>query len=123
MRVAVCGGRNFRHYGLVCSALNAVHKRHGITLLIHGGCTGADQFSAEWAEGLDIPTRAYPAEWEKHGRRAGPLRNQEMVEHGKPDALVAFPGGWGTADMVARAMAAKIPVWKIAPETEEMQGN
>ena len=120
MKVAVCGGRDFNHYGMVCGALNAVHKKHGVTLIIHGGCSGADQLSAEWAEGLDIPTRAYPADWEKHGRKAGPLRNQEMIDHGKPDALVAFPGGRGTADMVARAKTANIPIWEIAIE---MQGN
>ena len=120
MRLLVCGGRDFNHYGMVCGALSAVHKKHGIMLLIHGGCSGADQLSAEWAEGLDIPTRAYPAEWDKHGRKAGPLRNQEMIDHGKPDALVAFPGGRGTADMVARAKAANIPIWEIA---QEMQGN
>ena len=103
--------------------MNAVHKKHGITLLIHGGCSGADKLSAEWADGLDIPTRAYPAEWDKFGSAAGPLRNQEMIDYEKPDALVAFPGGRGTADMVARAKVAGIPVWKIAPEAEEMQGN
>ena len=47
-------------------------------------------------------------DWKKYGKKAGPLRNQQMLEEGKPDLVVAFPGGNGTADMVRRAKKANI---------------
>ena len=52
-----------------------------------------------------------PARWAELGRRAGPIRNQEMLDLWVPDGVVAFPGGAGTADMVARARAACVTVW------------
>lgn len=45
-----------------------------------------------------------------NGKAAGPIRNQRMLDEGKPDLVVAFPGGRGTADMVRRAKAAGVPV-------------
>jgi len=53
------------------------------------------------------------AKWSKHGRAAGPIRNQEMIDECKPDLVVAFPGGRGTADMVRRAKAAGIRVIEV----------
>jgi len=40
-------------------------------------------------------------EWDELGKKAGPLRNQRMLDEGKPDLVVAFPGGGGTKDMVS----------------------
>jgi len=54
-----------------------------------------------------------PAEWDKFGRRAGPLRNEQMLREGKPDVVVAFPGGRGTAHMVRIAKEAGIDVLEI----------
>lgn len=52
----------------------------------------------------------YPADWEKHGRAAGPIRNEKMLIVGTPDMVLAFPGGRGTADMIRKAEAAGLPV-------------
>jgi len=46
------------------------------------------------------------------GRRAGAIRNQEMIDEGKADGVVAFPGGKGTEDLVRRAEAAGLTVWR-----------
>jgi len=54
--------------------------------------------------------QTFDAEWHRHGKRAGPIRNQRMLEEGQPDLIVAFPGGHGTADMVRRARQAGIEV-------------
>ena len=50
------------------------------------------------------------AEWHRLGRKAGPIRNQRMLDEGKPDLVVAFPGGTGTAGMVALACKAGVRV-------------
>jgi acyl-CoA synthetase (NDP forming) len=56
---------------------------------------------------------SFPANWKKHGKSAGPIRNQLMLDVGKPDLVIAFPGGSGTADMIRRARKAGVPVKEI----------
>lgn len=48
--------------------------------------------------------------WKDHGKAAGPIRNQLMLDDFKPDLVVAFPGGKGTADMVKKAQDAGVTV-------------
>ncbi len=57
--------------------------------------------------------KAIPADWDKFGKGAGPIRNQQMIDEGKPDLVVAFPGGTGTADMVKRAKKHGIEVIEV----------
>ena len=61
--------------------------------------SGADQLAGQWAKSRGISVKAYPADWKNLGRIAGPIRNKKMLDE-KPDLLVAFPGGKGTANMV-----------------------
>lgn len=87
-----------------------LHARQRISTVISGGCTGADQYAAEWAARWAIPTEIYKADWYTFERAAGPIRNQRMLDEGRPDMVLAFPGGKGTADMMAKAEAAGVPV-------------
>lgn len=71
--------------------------------IVSGTARGVDQLGEEYAEehGLDI--ERFPANWEEHGRQAGPIRNTEMAEYA--DALVAIHvnDSRGTADMIDTA--------------------
>ncbi len=110
MIVLVCGSRTFSDQALVNRILDEVHP----SVVVHGDASGADRLAKRWALANAVPQRAYPAEWSKYGRRAGPLRNQRMIDSEPLLGLgVAFPGGVGTADMVRRLEAAGIPVRKI----------
>jgi hypothetical protein len=71
---------------------------------------GADKMAREFAEWKGIPVKTFAAEWGKYGRLAGPRRNQQMLDEGKPDLVVAFAGGAGTANMIALAKAAGVRV-------------
>jgi hypothetical protein len=83
-------------------------------VIITGDCpTGVDSLSAIFARANECQYVGFPADWKKHGRAGGPIRNQQMLDEGKPDLVVAFPGGKGTADMVRRARAAGIPVMEV----------
>lgn len=113
MRVLVCGGRDYKNVSKVRHALEAVHAKRGITLLIEGGATGADQLAREWAKTAGVQVQTCKAEWDKYGKAAGPIRNTEMLLHWKPEGVIAFPGGTGTADMVAKAKNAGLKVWEI----------
>lgn len=110
MKVLVCGGRDFRSPAQVFRALDDLHARMPITELMQGGAAGVDRFAQEWATTKpDIKRYVCKADWGAYGKAAGPMRNQRMIEW-KPDVVVAFPGGRGTADMVKRADSAGIPV-------------
>jgi len=111
MRVIVCGGRNYRDRAAVFAALDRLHAERGIDFLIQGVADGADYLAWQWADERGVPCGSYPAQWDEHGKRAGPIRNQEMIDEGKADGVVAFPGGKGTADLVQRAAAAGLKVW------------
>jgi len=82
-------------------------------VIIHGDAPGADQLADKWARLSQVAVRRHPADWTELGRAAGPIRNQEMLEEEKPDIVVAFPGGRGTADMVIRAREAGVPVREV----------
>lgn len=115
MKVLVCGGRDFNDAMTLGSWLGGIHKQHGITLLIEGGARGADYMARKFAEWAGIPVKSFPADWSQ-GKSAGPVRNRQMLTEGKPDLVVAFPGGKGTADMVRQANAAGIKVLEIKAE-------
>lgn len=112
MRILVCGGRDYSDALWVAHILGRVLRERGISLVIHGAGRGADSLAASWAGQHRIETLPFPADWKAYGRGAGPIRNQQMLDEGKPDAVVAFPGGKGTADMVERAKKAGVPVWE-----------
>lgn len=111
VRIIVCGGRHFEDRRAVFRVLDHIHTYRSISVVIQGECpTGADRWAREWAVGYGLELIRCRADWQKHGRRAGPLRNRQMLEH-KPDGVVAFPGWRGTADMIAAAREAGISVY------------
>lgn len=114
--VLVCGGRDFIDAPTLYWKLGQIHRERGINSIITGGAKGADEMADYWATRNRIELRRFPIskeEWKRLGRKAGPLRNQRMMDEGMPNLVVAFPGGSGTADMVRRAEAAQIEVIKI----------
>jgi hypothetical protein len=110
MKTLVCGGRDYADTRALNGALDAIHRERNVTRLIHGGARGADALAAAWAASRGIPADAFPADWERHGKAAGFRRNEAMLRQGRPDQVVAFPGGKGTAHMVKLAQAAGVPV-------------
>lgn len=112
MRVLVCGGRDYKDYHTVAVYLNQCLPSRPTTI-IEGGAHGADELARKWARVAEVPVETYVANWKLLGPKAGPIRNQAMLDQGKPDIVVAFPGGRGTADMVRRARAANIPVREV----------
>ena len=116
MRILVCGGRDFGGNTdddrKIHAALDKAHVHKPITVLIHGAARGADISGACWAQmHADITILPYPADWDANPRSAGFIRNQQMLDEGRPEGVIAFPGGRGTSDMVRRARKAGLPVW------------
>jgi hypothetical protein len=112
MRVLVCGGRTYNDKDYLYQILDHLHTQVPITQIINGGAHGADTLAHIWAFDNNIPSTSYPADWEIHGRAAGPIRNAQMLKL-QPDLVVAFPGGPGTANMIKQAEAAFVTVLEI----------
>ena len=120
MRLLVTGGRNYSDFQALCTILDQTHQATPVTLLIHGGARGADSLAGAWAAFRQIPVRVFPANWTKHGKAAGPIRNQQMLTEGYPDAYLAFPGGRGTQDMVQRCQRHRIPNAQATKNTQDI---
>lgn len=143
-RVIVTGSRTWPDDLAVRLALARVAlsdaPMSSVLTVVHGACpTGADATAAAWCRlirksgndpviGRDLRLREepHPADWKAHGRAAGPIRNQEMVDAGA-DLVLAFVMRCtlkgcagkpehvthGTQDCITRAEKAGIPVWRI----------
>lgn len=110
----ICGGRDFADQGVFDGAMSDLLQLKGCPrTVVHGDARGADEMANQWAMEMALEIAAVPADWKTHGRAAGPIRNQLMLDEHKPHLVVAFPGGRGTADMIARARAAGIDVAEI----------
>lgn len=107
-RILVCGGRDFG--GEVAPVLD----RFLFEVCITGGARGADFRAYVYAVQRKIPVQVYPAQWDRFGRKAaGPIRNRQMLVEGRPDLVIAFPGGYGTANMCEQAAAAGVEVYRV----------
>lgn len=109
IRVLVCGGRDYENELAVHGILGTTHKTLGIQAIIHGDAAGADSFADQWARKNEVDVIRCPADWETHGKVAGPTRNLKMLRY-EPDLVIAFPGGKGTGDMIAKAKKEGIPI-------------
>lgn len=81
--------------------------------VISGMAMGADTLAVEWAKHFGLKLHEFPADWDRYKKGAGSIRNQQMIDEGKPKLVVAFPGSTGTRDMVTRAKFEGIPVREI----------
>lgn len=138
MRLLVCGSRTWTDEESVRREIVRLAPTH----VIHGAAKGADSVAAYvatmWAcaVGAGLIVEPYPADWERDGKAAGPIRNARMLRDGKPTHGLAFGPLWrakevytsphhpeqawkrtGTGDMVSRMLAARLPVrWVASPD-------
>ena len=105
MRVLVCGSRHFKDVPLLEGVLSAFP----ITTIIEGEARGADLLARYYGERNGIEVLAVPADWERYGKRAGPIRNGEMLKL-LPELVIAFrgPNSRGTQNMINQARKAGI---------------
>lgn len=132
VRVLVCGSRTFSTYGVLSAVLSGIEEHfNGNTVIIHGAAPGADRYADKWAKangkvkGEDL--LPFPADWDLHGRAAGPIRNREMLSEGQPHVVWAFVDKplietVGTKDMIDIASTGGVPCYvveRINPSTPD----
>lgn len=94
MRVIVTGSRTWEDKAAVYDALNGIYQEHGPFVVVHGACsTGADAIAHNWVELASRLVRIgedpFRANWSRRGPKAGPERNERMVDAGA-DLVLAF---------------------------------
>ena len=114
----MCGGRDYSDRDHVVETVRFLAVFYGDQLrIMHGAARGADRLAGEAAISFGVPVKEFPADWATHGKKAGPIRNREMLTYllmcrrkGHSIQVVAFPGGIGTEHMVKQAEQAGIDV-------------
>jgi hypothetical protein len=122
MRILITGSREWDDEEKISGAFDSALREmgflpsihHGV-IVVHGGADGADRLAGQVAMRRGWKVEVYPAAWDEKGPKAGPLRNQEMVDEGADICLAFFKDGAankGTADCVKKAEKAGITVRK-----------
>lgn len=115
-RILVCGGRDYDDYervkGVLDKLLDWCGGHSGLTI-IQGEAPGADTLARRWAEDNGVETIGFRADWQRYGKRAGFIRNTQMLNEGRPDLVIAFPGGSGTEMMTNLSIKAGIQTLRI----------
>ena len=114
-RILITGSRHWGDAAAVNKALldatNGMDRAR--VTVVHGNAQGADRHAGNAAEFYGMNVEVHPADWNKHGKAAGPIRNQKMVDLGA-DICLAFPHptfkSVGTRHCMKAAEKAGIPV-------------
>lgn len=101
VKVIIAGGRDYELEEADFLLLDSLHSKYNFTEVVSGTARGIDTDGEYWANLSKIPIKRFPANWVKHGKAAGFIRNTEMANYA--DALIAFEGGNGTQHMVQQA--------------------
>lgn len=111
MLILVCGSRSWDDKRAIRERLAELHEEHGSHLMvIHGNAKGADRIAMNQCVWLGIRSQAFPADWRRHGKAAGPIRNRQMLDE-SPSLVLAFSNGsHGTQDTIDEARRRRIPV-------------
>ena len=110
MKIIIAGGRDFSNYQLLREKCNWYFSRKKPTAILCGKAKGADSLGEQYAKETHIPIRYFPADWKTYGKRAGMVRNRQMLK--EADGLIAFWDGnsHGTKNMIQIAREQGIPV-------------
>jgi len=101
VKLIIAGGRNYQMTQGDIITLNNIHTVYGVTEVVSGGARGADKGGEIWAFSKGITTKIFEADWDQHGRAAGPIRNMQMAEYAT--GLALFAGGRGSENMFKTA--------------------
>lgn len=101
MKTIIAGGRDIHDYQLVLDAIE--ESQIPISVVVSGGAAGVDSLGERYADEMNITLHVYKADWQRHGRAAGPIRNKKMAENA--EALIAIWDGKskGTKNMIETA--------------------
>lgn len=114
--ILICGSRTWANHKIMKDVL--YDEGNMISLVVHGGCNGADMMAEKICNQLSIPTKIYHAQWEEYGKSAGPIRNITMYRNEAPDMVYVFHDNLneskGSKHMVKVALQDGCKVYKFS---------
>ena len=116
MRVIIAGGRDIAvSDDEMDMYVDEWERIHGTRLrsVVCGMARGVDTSGRNWAERRGVPVWQYPADWDTHGRSAGPIRNREMAENADGLILVWDGTSRGSASMLSLAREHKLRIYEV----------
>ena len=111
MKTIIAGSRGFCDILSGWSFINSVHEHQPITEVVCGMAKGVDTHGKLWAKDKGIPVKEFPANWNKYGKAAGPIRNKQMAEYADA-ALVIHNGSKGSLNMINQMKKVGKPVYE-----------
>lgn len=120
MKIIVAGSRAFNDQQMVFNAIETFVKQHDLSLsdieIVSGGAIGVDRFGEKWANAKNVKLTIFKADWNKHGKKAGMIRNKDMRKYS--DALIAIWDGRskGTKHMIDNAYQHNLIVKTVIPD-------
>lgn len=107
MKVIIAGTRSINDYKLVVDSIKS--SGYTITEVVSGCATGVDWLGEQWARANDIPIKEMPANWDRDGKSAGPMRNRMMAEYADAAVIIWDGESRGTRNMIENMIRRKKP--------------
>ena len=107
MKVIIAGSRNINDYKLLVDTIQ--RSGYDITEVVSGCATGVDWLGEQWARANDVPIKEMPANWNRHGNSAGPIRNRDMAEYADAAIIIWDGESRGTRNMIENMIRRKKP--------------
>lgn len=115
MKLIIAGGRDFsslNSFGFIDYCITRSPFR-GIKEIVSGCAEGIDAEGEHWASHRMVRVKKFPADWKKHGKKAGPLRNKKMAEYADALLLIWDGESKGSSSMRKEAKKAGIPIFEV----------
>lgn len=125
-KVIIAGTRDFSDYGLLrekCDAILSNKRDDSNIIIVSGTARGADRLGEQYARERGYRIERYPADWDRDGNSAGPIRNAKMADNAH--ALIAFWDGQsrGTKHMIdiakAKGLAVRVINYTVKQQKED----
>lgn len=124
MKLIIAGSRTFNFdHDFIHEAIYAVNnyqRKFNDLEIVSGGAKGVDATAKKYAEAWDKPFREFPADWETHGKAAGPMRNKQMAEYADALLLIWDGESKGSASMKKEMEKLKKPIYEIIIRTSNV---
>jgi len=98
VKVVIAGSRDINDHGLVSDIIT--DSGFDISQVVCGGAYGVDLIGKRWASDRDIAVKMFMADWEKHGKKAGPIRNAEMAHYADAAIIISNNDSKGSKSMI-----------------------
>jgi hypothetical protein len=117
VKLIIAGSRTFKFdHDFIHEALYAINNyQSGFRDLevVSGGAKGIDEAAKEYAQAWEEPYKEFPADWNAHGKAAGPIRNKQMAEYADALLLIWDGESRGSASMKSEMLKLNKPVYEI----------